>query len=40
MNEFLPKVAEIPEVDSVTPDFKFRKIDEAVDSRHPLWWSN
>jgi len=25
MNEFLPKVAEILEVESVTPDFKFRE---------------
>ena len=28
MKEFLTKVAEILEVDSVTPDFKFREIDE------------
>lgn len=28
MNEFLIKVAEILEVNSVTPDFKFREIDE------------
>lgn len=28
MEEFLPKIAEILEVDSVTPEFKFREIDE------------
>lgn len=28
MEEFLPKIAEILEVESVTPDFKFRSIDE------------
>lgn len=28
MEEFLPKIAEILEVDAVTPDFKFREIDE------------
>ena len=28
MEEFLPKIAEILEVESVTPDFKFREIDE------------
>lgn len=28
MDEFLSKVAEILEVDSVTPDFMFREIDE------------
>ncbi len=28
MEEFLPKVAEILEVDSVTPDFRFREIEE------------
>lgn len=28
MDEFLAKVAEILEVASVTPDFKFREIDE------------
>ena len=28
MEEFLPKVAEILDVPSVTPDFKFRSIDE------------
>jgi len=28
MNEFLQQVAEILEVDSVTPDFKFREIDD------------
>ena len=28
MDEFLPKVAEILEVDSVAPDFRFREIDE------------
>lgn len=26
MNEFLPKVAEILEVESVTPDFQFREV--------------
>ena len=28
MEEFLPKVAEILEVESVTPDFRFREIEE------------
>ena len=28
MEEFLPKIAEILEVESVTPEFKFREIDE------------
>ena len=28
MEEFLPKVAEILDVASVTPDFKFRSIEE------------
>ena len=28
MEEFLTKIAEILEVDSVTPEFKFREIDE------------
>ena len=28
MKEFLPKVAEILDVASVTPDFKFRSIEE------------
>ena len=28
MEEFLSKVAEILEVESVTPDFKFREIEE------------
>jgi acyl carrier protein len=28
MEEFLPKVAEILEVESVTPEFKFREIEE------------
>lgn len=28
MEEFLPKIAEILEVEVVTPDFKFREIDE------------
>ena len=28
MNEFLSKVAEILEIDAVTPDFKFREIDD------------
>lgn len=28
MEEFLPKIAEILEVESVTPDFKFRSIAE------------
>lgn len=28
MEDFLPKVAEILEVESVTPDFKFREIEE------------
>ena len=28
MEEFLSKIAEILEVEAVTPDFKFREIDE------------
>lgn len=28
MNEFLSNIAEILEVESVTPDFKFREIEE------------
>lgn len=28
MNDFLPKIAEILEIDSVTPDFEFRSIEE------------
>ena len=28
MDEFLPKIAEILEIETVTPDFKFREIDE------------
>lgn len=28
MNEFLSKVAEILEIDAVSPDFKFREIDD------------
>ena len=28
MNEFLSKIAEILEIDAVTPDFKFREIDD------------
>ena len=28
MDEFLPKIAEILEVESVTPEFKFRDIEE------------
>lgn len=28
MEEFLPKIAEILEVESVTPEFKFREIEE------------
>lgn len=28
MSEFLSKVAEILEVDSVTPDFKFREVED------------
>ena len=28
MEEFLPKIAEILDVESVTPEFKFREIEE------------